>query len=68
MAKWFATEAAQRVIDGAVQLLGARGVVEGTPVEELYREIRSLRIYEGTSEVQQLVIAAQVLGEAGGAA
>jgi alkylation response protein AidB-like acyl-CoA dehydrogenase len=63
MAKWYATEAAQRVIDGAVQLLGALGVVAGAPVEELYREIRSLRIYEGTSEVQQLVIAAQVLRE-----
>ncbi|MEP7344877.1 MAG: acyl-CoA dehydrogenase family protein [Gemmatimonadaceae bacterium] len=66
MAKWYATEAAQRVIDSAVQLLGARGVVSGTPVEELYREIRSLRIYEGTSEVQQLVIASQLLGDVGG--
>ena len=63
MAKWYATEAAQRVIDSAVQLLGALGVVAGSPVEELYREIRSLRIYEGTSEVQQLVIAAQVLAD-----
>ena len=61
MAKLFATEAAQRVIDDAVQLLGARGVVSGHPVERLYREIRALRIYEGTTEVQQLVIAAQVL-------
>ena len=61
MAKLFATEAAQRVIDDAVQLLGARGVVAGHPVERLYREIRALRIYEGTTEVQQLVIAAQVL-------
>ena len=61
MAKMFATEAAQRVIDDAVQLLGGRGVVAGHPVEQLYREIRSLRIYEGTTEVQQLVIAAQVL-------
>ena len=65
MAKWYATEAAQRVIDSAVQLLGALGVVAGSPVEELYREIRSLRIYEGTSEVQQLVIAAQVLADGG---
>jgi len=62
MAKMFATEAAQRVIDDAVQLLGARGVVAGHPVEELYREIRSLRIYEGTTEVQKLVIAGQVMG------
>ena len=63
MAKMFATEAAQRVIDDAVQLLGGRGVVAGNPVERLYREIRALRIYEGTTEVQQLVIAAQVLAE-----
>ncbi|HMC57275.1 MAG TPA: acyl-CoA dehydrogenase family protein [Gemmatimonadaceae bacterium] len=62
MAKLFATEAAQRVIDDAVQLLGGRGVVAGSPVERLYREIRSLRIYEGTSEVQRLVIAGEVLG------
>ena len=61
MAKMFATEAAQRVIDDAVQLLGGRGVVSGHPVERLYREIRALRIYEGTTEVQQLVIAGQVL-------
>jgi alkylation response protein AidB-like acyl-CoA dehydrogenase len=61
MAKMYATEAAQRVIDDAVQLLGGRGVVAGHPVEKLYREIRSLRIYEGTTEVQQLVIASQVL-------
>jgi acyl-CoA dehydrogenase len=62
MAKLYATEAAQRVIDGAVQLWGARGVVSDMPVERLYREIRALRIYEGTSEIQKLVIAAQVLG------
>jgi alkylation response protein AidB-like acyl-CoA dehydrogenase len=61
MAKWYATEAAQRVIDGAVQLLGGNGVVAGAPVEQLYREIRALRIYEGTSEIQQLVIAGQIL-------
>ncbi|MDB4889955.1 MAG: acyl-CoA dehydrogenase protein, partial [Gemmatimonadetes bacterium] len=63
MAKMYATEAAQRVIDDAVQLLGGRGVVAGHPVERLYREIRALRIYEGTTEVQQLVIAAQVLAD-----
>ena len=62
MAKLFATESAQRVIDDAVQLLGGRGVVAGAPVERLYREIRALRIYEGTSEVQKLVIAGAVLG------
>jgi acyl-CoA dehydrogenase len=61
MAKWYATEAAQRVIDSAVQLLGGGGVVAGAPVEQLYREIRALRIYEGTSEIQQLVIAGQLL-------
>lgn len=60
MAKMYATEAAQRVIDRAVQLLGGRGVVSGNPVEKLYREIRALRIYEGTTEVQKLVIASQV--------
>jgi alkylation response protein AidB-like acyl-CoA dehydrogenase len=61
MAKWQATEAAQRTIDAAVQLHGGRGVQSGHPVERLYREIRALRIYEGTSEVQQLVIAGQLL-------
>jgi acyl-CoA dehydrogenase len=62
MAKMYATEAAQRVVDQAVQLLGARGVVEGSPVERLYRDVRALRIYEGTTEIQQLVIASQILG------
>ena len=61
MAKLVATETAQQVIDSAVQLLGARGVVAGEPVERLYREIRALRIYEGTSEIQKIVIAGQVL-------
>lgn len=61
MAKMFATEAAQRVIDDAVQLHGGRGVVAGSPTERLYRDIRALRIYEGATEVQQLVIARQVL-------
>jgi len=68
MAKLFATEAAQRVIDGAVQLLGGRGVVAGSPVERLYREVRALRIYEGTSEIQRLVIAGQIFAGAAGAA
>jgi acyl-CoA dehydrogenase len=66
MAKLYATEAAQRVIDAAVQLFGGRGVVSGAPVETLYREIRALRIYEGTSEIQKLVIAGQLLKEAEG--
>jgi acyl-CoA dehydrogenase len=63
MAKLFATEAAQRVIDDAVQIHGALGVVAGHPVERLYREIRALRIYEGASEVQKVVIARQTLAE-----
>lgn len=61
MAKLFATESAQRTIDDAVQLFGGRGVVSGEPVERLYRDIRALRIYEGTSEIQRLVIASAVL-------
>jgi alkylation response protein AidB-like acyl-CoA dehydrogenase len=67
MAKLFATEAAQRVVDSAVQLFGGRGVAVGETVERLYREVRALRIYEGTSEIQLLVIAAQVLAGEGGA-
>ena len=63
MAKLYATEAAQRVIDEAVQLLGARGVLAGSPVEQLYREIRALRIYEGTSEIQKIVIGRSVMEE-----
>jgi acyl-CoA dehydrogenase len=61
MAKYVATEGAQRVIDGAVQLFGGLGVVTDVPVERLYREIRALRIYEGASEVQQLIIARDLL-------
>ncbi|MGQ0713434.1 MAG: acyl-CoA dehydrogenase family protein [Gemmatimonadaceae bacterium] len=57
MAKLYATESAQRVIDDAVQLHGARGVRKGAVVERLYREVRALRIYEGTSEIQKIVIA-----------
>ncbi len=57
MAKLHATESAQQVIDRAVQLFGARGVTRGEKVEELYREIRALRIYEGASEIQKLIIA-----------
>jgi acyl-CoA dehydrogenase len=63
MAKMFATEAAQRVIDRAVQLFGGLGVTRGVKVEELYREIRALRIYEGATEVQKIVIARQLLAE-----
>lgn len=61
MAKLFATETAQQVIDKAVQLHGGDGVRSGTKVEELYREIRALRIYEGASEVQKIVIARAAL-------
>jgi acyl-CoA dehydrogenase len=61
MAKWFATEAAGRICDRAVQLFGGRGVRRGEIVERLYRDVRALRIYEGASEIQQLVIARQVL-------
>jgi acyl-CoA dehydrogenase len=61
MAKMYSTEAAQRVVDSAVQLLGARGVIRGSVVEALYRDVRALRIYEGTTEIQQLVIASQIL-------
>ena len=61
MAKLFATEAAQRVVDRAVQLHGGLGVTAGVKVEELYREVRALRIYEGASEVQKIVIARQTL-------
>jgi acyl-CoA dehydrogenase len=63
MAKLAATEGAQQVIDSAVQLFGGLGVTHGQPVEQLYREIRSLRIYEGASEVQQLIIARELLKE-----
>lgn len=63
MAKLYATEAAQEVIDAALQLHGGLGVVSGRPVERLYREIRALRIYEGASEVQRLVIARQHLAD-----
>jgi len=61
MAKMTATENAQQVIDAAVQMWGGLGVVSEQPVERLYREIRSLRIYEGATEVQQLIIARELL-------
>jgi acyl-CoA dehydrogenase len=61
MAKMVATETAQTVIDRAVQIFGGLGVVSGHPVEKLYREIRALRIYEGATEVQKLVIARETL-------
>ncbi|ROZ72388.1 acyl-CoA dehydrogenase family protein [Ramlibacter sp. WS9] len=63
MAKLTATEGAQQVIDAAVQMFGGQGVVSGETVERLYREIRSLRIYEGATEVQQLIIGRELLKE-----
>ncbi len=68
MAKLYATDEAQAVIDAAVQLFGGLGVVSGHPVERLYREIRALRIYEGASEVQKIVIARQTLAAMAGGA
>ncbi|PYY19953.1 MAG: acyl-CoA dehydrogenase [Acidobacteria bacterium] len=65
MAKLHATESAQHVIDEAVQILGGQGVLAGSVTEQLYREIRALRIYEGTSEIQKLIIANQLLKTAG---
>lgn len=62
-AKLFATEAAGRIVDQAVQIHGGTGLVRGTVVERLYRDVRALRIYEGTSEIQKLVIANQLLKE-----
>jgi alkylation response protein AidB-like acyl-CoA dehydrogenase len=61
MAKAFATEAAQRIVDDAVQILGGRGVLAEHPVDRLYRAIRALRIYEGTTEIQHLVIAGKLI-------
>ncbi|WP_027535037.1 acyl-CoA dehydrogenase family protein [Bradyrhizobium sp. WSM3983] len=61
MAKLTATETAQRVIDRAVQMFGGRGVRKGEIVESLYREIRALRIYEGATEVQKLIVARELL-------
>src|ERR1700741_342265 len=61
MAKMYATEAAQQVIDDAVQICGGLGVMRGHPVERLYREVRALRIYEGATEVQKLIIAKDLL-------
>jgi len=65
LAKLHATDGAQKVIDKAVQIFGGLGVTAGVPVESLYREIRALRIYEGASEVQKVVIARAHLAEAG---
>jgi acyl-CoA dehydrogenase len=66
MAKMFATEAAQRVVDEAVQIFGAEGVARGSVVERLYREVRALRIYEGTTEIQKLILARELRREHAG--
>ena len=63
MAKMQATETAQAVVDAAVQICGGLGVKRGHPVERLYREVRALRIYEGATEVQKLIIARELLKE-----
>lgn len=68
MAKAYATEAAQRIIDDAVQILGGRGVLAAHPVDRLYRSVRALRIYEGTTEIQHLIIAGKMIAEAKSAA
>jgi acyl-CoA dehydrogenase len=63
MAKLAATELAQGIVDKAVQIHGGTGVLVGSTVERLYREVRALRIYEGTSEIQKIVIARELLGK-----
>jgi acyl-CoA dehydrogenase len=65
MAKSYATEAAQRIVDQAVQIVGGKGVLADHPVDHLYRSVRALRIYEGATEVQQLIIARELLRDDG---
>jgi len=65
VAKYFATEAAQRIIDRCLQIHGGNGLIKGSPTERLYRDIRGLRIYEGASEVQKVVIARHLFASAG---
>ena len=65
MAKAFATEAAQRIVDDAIQILGGQGVLADHPVDLLYRSVRALRIYEGATDIQYLVIARHLLADAG---
>jgi acyl-CoA dehydrogenase len=64
MAKAYATEAAQRVIDQAVQIVGGKGVLASSVVDRLYRSVRALRIYEGTTEIQHLIVAGRILADA----
>jgi acyl-CoA dehydrogenase len=63
MAKLYATEAAQKIVDQALQIHGAAGLIAGSVMERLYRDVRALRIYEGTSEIQKLIIARSLLGK-----
>ena len=65
MAKSFATEMAQRAVDDAVQIVGGRGVLVGHPVERLYRSVRALRIYEGATDIQRLIVGGAWLGQDG---
>jgi acyl-CoA dehydrogenase len=62
MAKSFSTETAQSIIDESLQISGGLGVVVGHPIERLYRAVRALRIYEGTTEIQRLIVAGELLG------
>ena len=65
MAKLFATEAAPRIVDQSLQIHGGNGVVAGNIMERLYRDVRALRIYEGASEIQKLIIARRLLDKQG---
>jgi acyl-CoA dehydrogenase len=62
MAKLYGSEMAQQVVDQALQIFGGMGVVHGTAVERLYRHVRAFRIFDGTSEIQSLIIAKHLLG------
>ncbi len=64
MAKFYATEAAQRIVDQALQIHGAAGLIAGSIMERLYRDVRALRIYEGTSEIQKVIVARELLKKA----
>jgi acyl-CoA dehydrogenase len=66
MAKLYATEAAQRIVDQALQIHGGNGLIAGSIMERLYRDVRALRIYEGTSEIQKIIIARELLRKSGG--
>jgi acyl-CoA dehydrogenase len=68
MAKGFATEMAQRVVDDAIQIVGGLGVLAGHPVERLYRAVRALRIYEGATDIQRLIVAGEILSDVSTAA